>query len=98
MSKLWNAICKIILAVIIELREAMRDDGKASWSRYGSLLVVVVWCIVVLKTKAIPERTEMVAILVGALYGVNKLPAIMDAIRQVKPIINSDKPDIQIRG
>lgn len=71
-------------AVVMELRDAMRDDGRASWSRYGSLIVILTWCAVACFTRAIPERTEYVAILVGALYGVNTLPKIMEALAQVR--------------
>jgi hypothetical protein len=74
----------MLKAIILELRNVLRDNGQASWARYGSLIVILTWCAVALHNKAIPERTEMVAILVGALYGVNTLPKIMDAIYQVK--------------
>lgn len=72
-------------AVVIELRDVLRDrGGHASWSRYGSLLVILTWCVVALKTKCIPANTELVAMLVGALYGVNTLPKIVEALGQVK--------------
>jgi hypothetical protein len=63
------------------------SDGTGSWSRCGSLLIVLFtlgWVThVVCKTHAIPDlggATGFMTVGTGALYGTNKLSSIVSAV------------------
>lgn len=73
-----------ICALVREWRDALREDGVASGARWGSFLVLATWCFIAIYKKAIPERTEQTAWLIGALYGLNQLKQVGTAIAQAK--------------
>lgn len=70
------------------VRSVFSDNGTGSFSRVTSFLVVASvlgWITrVVFKTNAIPDLSGAAMFLttgVGVLYGTNKLPAIIDAVK-----------------
>jgi hypothetical protein len=64
-----------VLSLLRFLREVLSEEGKGSWSRTGSAIVVLAYAYVVVVTQSIPERSEELAFIIGALYGVNQLKA-----------------------
>lgn len=73
-----------VLALLRFLREALSEDGKGSWSRTGSAVVIAAYAYIVVATRSIPERTEELAWVVAALYGVNQLGRLGDAISTIR--------------
>ncbi len=64
------------------LREVLSEDGQGSWSRVGSAVVVAALVFVMVTTRSIPERTEELAWVLGALYGANQLGRLGQAFAQ----------------
>lgn len=100
---LWraaNAIGVALKTLVRELRDVLRDNGCPSWSRYGSAAIVATWCYVAVRTRTIPEHTEMVGVILAALYGANQLPKIAQAIAQAKaaaaPVQPTDQSKEQV--
>lgn len=54
----------------------LSEDGQGSWSRTGSAIIMLPYADIVLATRSIPERTEELAFVLAALYGVNQLNAL----------------------
>lgn len=78
------------LALLRFLREALSEDGQGSWSRVGSAVVVASLAYVMVTTRAIPERTEELAFVLAALYGVNQLRAFGQWLAQNRQSTSAD--------
>ena len=61
------------LRLLAFLREVLSEDGRGSWSRVGSAIVVGGLVYVMVATRSIPERTEELAWVLAALYGANQI-------------------------
>ncbi len=72
------------LATVRELRDVLRENGYASWSRYGSCAIVLCWCYVLVHTRQVPEHTDQAALLVAALYGANQFKQAVASYSQLK--------------
>lgn len=77
-------------AAVSFVKRAMTDNGEPSSSRLLSAVVVMTWVYIALRSKSIPERTPEVAVIVGALYGVNSLGG---HIRDALSILKGGPPD-----
>jgi hypothetical protein len=66
----WQAIVGLFKWGMAVMSEA---DGTPSWARCGSAAIVTCWCLVFVRTQAVPDRTADVAFLIAALYGANQL-------------------------
>ena len=73
------------------LREVLSQDGKRSWSRVGSAAVVAAVVYVVITTRSIPERTEELARVLAAVYGVNHLGRLGEGLALARQVQNDDQ-------
>ncbi|MCI0622190.1 MAG: hypothetical protein L0387_11090 [Acidobacteria bacterium] len=67
------------------LREVLSENGRGSWSRVGSAVVVAALVYVIVATRSIPERTEELAWVLAALYGANQLGRVAQSFADTKP-------------
>ena len=71
-----------VRALVIEARDALRESDGEHWpsfTRWACAAVVLTWCFLAIRKNAIPENTDGAAILIGALYGVNRFHAAVAA-------------------
>lgn len=84
MKALLQTLKGYILALISFLREVLSEDGKGSWSRTGSAVIVLAYAYIVVATRSIPERTEELAFVLAALYGVNQVKHVAGTLVQLQ--------------
>ncbi|MCI0620560.1 MAG: hypothetical protein L0387_02630 [Acidobacteria bacterium] len=75
---------RLLRAFIAFLREVLSENGVGSLSRTASAVLVVSYTYVMVSTRSIPEHTEQLAWVLGALYGANQLKRLGQAVAQTR--------------
>lgn len=70
MSNFFKAVYDLIVAVLVWLRGAFSNGKIGSASRVLSGIVILTWVHIALENGGVPDKTQDVAWLILALYGV----------------------------
>lgn len=77
-------------------------DGKASFSRISTTIVLASWLswvsFIVFNTKSLPEGMWQIGTLVGLLYGLNKAATAIQAIATSTPAATPDSETVTMKA